>query len=83
MTDRGIVFVLLGPPSYAGRKPISMGEDSSIAQGTSTSERHPTDLSIMLKSGSATSAQANAMADRKSGPGKTVTDASSNAWREV
>ena len=33
MTDRGMVFVLLGPPTYAGRKPISSSEDKDEYAG--------------------------------------------------
>ena len=33
MTDRGRVFVLLGPPSYVGRRPIRGGEDTSDPVG--------------------------------------------------
>ena len=36
MTDRGMVFVLLGPPTYVGRKPIRTGDDASEAAGLST-----------------------------------------------
>src|SRR5262245_33867632 len=36
MTDRGMVFVLLGPPTYAGRKPIRTGDDVNDAAGMST-----------------------------------------------
>jgi len=36
MTDRGMVFVLLGPPTYGGRKPIRTGDDSSEAAGMSS-----------------------------------------------
>jgi len=32
MTDRGRVFVLLGPPSYIGVKPLSGTEDPSVGQ---------------------------------------------------
>ncbi|HEY1435734.1 MAG TPA: GWxTD domain-containing protein, partial [Thermoanaerobaculia bacterium] len=35
LTDPGMVFVLLGPPTRTGRKPILGGEDSSISDGTS------------------------------------------------
>ncbi len=43
MTDRGMVFVLLGPPTYVGRKPIRTGDDTSEAEGMSTvgAERCP------------------------------------------
>jgi len=33
LTDRGMVFVLLGPPSYAGRKPLRSGDDVSVESG--------------------------------------------------
>ena len=36
LTDRGMVFVLLGPPTYAGRRPLRTGEDTSDSQGLST-----------------------------------------------
>jgi len=35
-TDRGMVFVLLGPPTYAGRKPMKTGDDKGDAAGLST-----------------------------------------------
>ena len=36
LTDRGMVFVLLGPPTWAGRKPIRTGEDTNDNAGMST-----------------------------------------------
>ena len=35
LTDRGMVFVVLGPPSYAGRKPLRTGDDSFDNAGMS------------------------------------------------
>ena len=35
LTDRGMVFVLLGPPTYAGRKPMRTGDDSQENAGMS------------------------------------------------
>ena len=35
LTDRGVVFLLLGPPTYIGRRPITAGEDSSDPSGMS------------------------------------------------
>lgn len=32
MTDRGQVFLLLGPPSYIGRKPLSAADDPTVRQ---------------------------------------------------
>jgi GWxTD domain-containing protein len=36
LTDRGMVFVLLGPPTWAGRKPLQAGDDQSDPQGMTT-----------------------------------------------
>jgi GWxTD domain-containing protein len=36
LTDRGMVFVLMGPPSWAGRKPMRAGDDSQENAGMST-----------------------------------------------
>ncbi|MET0619126.1 MAG: GWxTD domain-containing protein [Thermoanaerobaculia bacterium] len=36
LTDRGMVFVLMGPPTWAGRKPMRTGEDASDSAGMST-----------------------------------------------
>lgn len=33
LTDRGMVFVLLGPPTWGGRKPIKAGEDADEQNG--------------------------------------------------
>ena len=35
LTDRGMVFILLGPPTYAGRKPLRTGDDSFDNAGLS------------------------------------------------
>jgi GWxTD domain-containing protein len=35
LTDRGMVFVLLGPPTYGGRRPILTGEDTDEHAGMS------------------------------------------------
>jgi GWxTD domain-containing protein len=40
LTDRGMVFVLLGPPTYAGRKPLRTGDDAGDAGGLSTMTSH-------------------------------------------
>jgi GWxTD domain-containing protein len=39
LTDAGMVFVLLGPPSWTGRKPIVTGEDPSESGGMSLDEQ--------------------------------------------
>ena len=40
LTDRGMVFILLGPPTYIGRKPIRTGEDRSDPSGMSFYSRN-------------------------------------------
>lgn len=35
LTDRGMVFVLLGPPTFAGRKPLRTGDDANDDAGMS------------------------------------------------
>ncbi len=87
LTDRGTVFILLGPPTYAGRKPISAGEDSTESQGMSSIGRHDADIAIAnLQAGSSsrgvTSGQKAAVSGSMSGPGVNARDAT-NAWREV
>jgi GWxTD domain-containing protein len=39
LTDRGMVFVLLGPPTYGGRKPIMAGEDPTDRDGMFTEDK--------------------------------------------
>ena len=35
LTDRGMLFTLLGPPTWVGRKPIAIGDDTADPQGMS------------------------------------------------
>jgi len=39
LSDPGMVFVLLGPPTRAGRRPIHAGEDRTISDGNSQDEK--------------------------------------------
>jgi len=87
LTDRGAVFLLLGPPTYVGRKPIRSGEDSSDASGMSTSGRHDAEVAInnsqlSSASGKSSSGSNAAIMDRANAPGNQAPEASAN-WREV
>jgi GWxTD domain-containing protein len=85
LTDRGLVFLLLGPPTYAGRKPIAVGDDTSDSQGLSSVGRHDAALAIGAAQSTGakmTTGMVNQIADRSSGAGTTMTEASNN-WREV
>jgi GWxTD domain-containing protein len=79
LTDRGMVFVLLGPPTYIGRRPIGAGEDSGDAPGMSLFSRH--DIEAVEKIGGS-NAKTNVAIDTMTGPSNTILD-SSASWREI
>ena len=88
LTDRGMVFLLLGPPTYVGRKPIGAGEDSSAASGNSTVSRNDVNNALSSAqssspSGKSTSGQQAGLVDRMTGPGTSMADSSAANWREV
>jgi GWxTD domain-containing protein len=80
LTDRGMVFVLLGPPTYAARKPLRTGDDQSISDGLSTVGSQ--DAKNAQRRGSAsmssTSGKQATAAAAFAGPGKTALDSSNN-----
>src|SRR5262245_60646162 len=87
MTDRGMVFVLLGPPTYVGRKPIRTGDDSSEAEGLSSvnsqAQANATSAAgASSPSGRISSGQAAQISAGFSGPGTKMIDTFQN-WREV
>ena len=79
LTDRGMVFVLLGPPTYVGRKPIKTGEDTNDPSGMVRYTRN--DVVVVQKS-MGNSAAANVAVDNMTGPANTMPDAVAR-WREV
>ncbi len=79
LTDRGMVFILLGPPTYVGRKPLTVGEDSTDSLALSL--YRTADVKIASVPGGTTT-QHVARVDRVTGPGTKMNDAASN-WREV
>lgn len=90
MTDRGMVFVLLGPPTYAGRRPMRYGDDSSEASGNSTLGRHDVDtaqrsaVEAARASGKKlSSSEINAISNKMTLPDSTMSDSSSDPGREV
>ncbi len=80
LTDRGMVFVLLGPPTYAARKPLRTGEDQSISDGLSTvgSQDAKNAQRRASASSSSSSGKQAAVAAGYAGPGKTSLDSSNN-----
>ncbi len=84
LTDRGKVFVLLGPPTYVGRKPLRAGEDPNEAEGMSLSgsEAASNAMKIARGDGKGTPGRKMAAADKFSGPGERAADSGTN-WRET
>ena len=84
LTDRGMVFVLLGPPAFVGRKPFRNGEDANEQAGMSTvgSRRAANVQHLLEKAGEPAGSSASAAADAVFGPGTRAID-SSPSWRET
>ncbi len=87
MTDRGMVFVLLGSPTYVGKKPIRTGDDSTEAEGLSSVGSHSQNVATVgaaagAPSGKISSGQAAAISAAFTGPGTKMIDTFQN-WREV
>jgi GWxTD domain-containing protein len=79
VTDRGMVFILLGPPTYVGQKPLTSGEDANEKAGLSL--YRPADVRIASTPGG-TTADRVARVDKVTGPGTRMNEAAKN-WREV
>jgi GWxTD domain-containing protein len=79
VTDRGMLFVLLGPPTWVGRKPIAVGEDTADPNGMSRYTSF--DAGQALKGASSGAATAAVLASM-SGPANTLPE-SETSWREV
>jgi GWxTD domain-containing protein len=87
LTDRGLVFLLLGPPTYAGRSPLGTGDDASDSQGLSSVGRHEAEIAVAgakeaAAGGKLSTGKTSSIADRSSGVGTSVRDVTAN-WREV
>ena len=78
LTDRGMVFVLLGPPTWVGRKPIRTGEDSADPNGMSIY----TDQEVRNRLRGLSGAASAVAWDRMTGPNNKMLDSSGN-YREL
>lgn len=79
MTDRGMVFILLGPPTYAGRKRLETGDDS--AEDSGLSRYSPSEIRAASRTGGSNSDRA-ARLNQVTGPGTSIQGATSN-WIEA
>jgi len=78
VTDRGMVFILMGPPTFAGRKPLRAGDDKNDNAGMSTVESHDeeTSVRILTSKGKVPSWKISMTSNKYSGPGKKGVDSS-------
>ena len=79
LTDRGMAFILLGPPTYNGRKPLQTGDDVADASGLSRFSR--SEVRAASQTGGS-NADRQARIEQVTGPGSKVLDAAAN-WIEV
>jgi len=79
LTDRGMIFILLGPPSYNGRKQLRTGDDIADASGLSRYTR--SEIAAAAQSGGSNTQRMQRI-DKVTGHGNTVQEAASN-WIEV
>ncbi len=79
LTERGMLFVLLGPPTWVGRKPLAVGEDTADPNGMS--RYNSFDVGAALK-GSPSASQSVGILASMSGPANTLPE-SETSWREV
>ncbi len=78
LTDRGMVFILLGPPTWVGRKPITTGEDPADPKGMSMYS----DLDVKNALRGKTGAGAAITYDKMTSTGTKLPNADGN-YREV
>lgn len=79
LTDRGMVFILMGPPSYSGRKALLTGDGSADSSGLSRYSR--SEIRAASQPGGS-NADRQAREEQVGGPGTKALDAGSN-WVEV
>jgi GWxTD domain-containing protein len=79
MTDRGMVFILLGPPKWIGRKPLSTGDDRDDPAGMSFYT--DSQVNAALK-GIGSSAASAIKYDHMTGPNNKLPSSDGN-YREV
>ena len=80
LTDRGMVFILLGPPTYNGQKPLSVSDEAGAADSSGQSRYGRAEQSMAAHgpAGNSKTAQISEM----SGAGATVGRSASN-WIET
>jgi GWxTD domain-containing protein len=77
LTDRGLVFVMLGPPTWIGRKPLTTGDDASEAAGMSMYSRNDINAALAGAGG-----RSGVIWDRMTSPGTKLPSSDAN-WLEM
>ncbi len=78
LTDRGMVFVLLGPPTWVGRRPLRTGEDEADPSGMSIYSDQDVSNALRGLSGAASAITWSKM----TGPSNRMPDSDGN-YREL
>jgi GWxTD domain-containing protein len=79
LTDRGMVFILLGPPNWAARKPMRTGDEQDISDGLSTvGSQDAANAQRGARAGNTTSGRLATKSAQFAGPGKSALGANTN-----
>jgi GWxTD domain-containing protein len=79
LSDRGMVFVLFGPPNWAARKPMRSGDEQDISDGLSTvGSQDAANAQRAARAGGTTSGRLATKSAQFAGPGKTALGANTN-----
>lgn len=78
LTDRGMVFLLFGPPSYSGRKLLQTGDDTADASGLS--RYSPAEVHAAAQPSGSNATRASRI-EKTTGAGTKILDAVNN-WIE-
>ena len=79
LTDRGMVFILLGAPNWAARKPMRSGDEQDISDGLSTvGSQDAANAQRGARAGGTTSGRLATKSAQFAGPGKTAQGANTN-----
>ena len=79
LTDRGMVFVLFGPPNWAARKPMRSGDEQDISDGLSShGSQDAANAQRGARAGGTTSGRLATKSAQFAGPGKTALGANTN-----
>jgi GWxTD domain-containing protein len=80
LTDRGMVFILIGPPTYNGQRPFNAGDDKGAADVSGQSRYSAAEVTMAEHAGGSRANQAAAVAS-VTNPGATINRDKSN-WVE-